>query len=212
VSATSLHILEQTPLGSYSHLSLHWPDTLLAPLPGQRLQLHDGQVLWPMRPAQGGKLDVLSATPVDEPQVTLTAIIGQALSLTPEQTCTVLAEGIALAPLIHLCATRRTSVARTLALYQLSEPPAFRPRPSQFLLDGMPDGVIAAIPLLDDWGIPSRLASPGGQPGCHDGTLDSLLCALKPQDFGKTMAFGSADFLRRLGLIQSLDVEMETPK
>jgi len=165
-----------------------------------------------MRPVQSGKLDTLSATPVNAQMVTLTAIIGKALSLTPEQKCTILAEGIALAPLIHLCATRRKSAADTLALYELSEPLAFRPRPSRILLADMPPGVIAAIPLVDDWGIPSRLASPNGRSGCHDGTLDTLLHALKNHDFGKTLAFGCADFLRRMGSIQSLDVEIETPK
>jgi dihydroorotate dehydrogenase electron transfer subunit len=30
----------------------------------------------------------------------------------------------------------------------------FDPQPSQIIVDGLPDGVIAAMPLLDDWGIP----------------------------------------------------------
>jgi hypothetical protein len=39
----------------------------------------------------------------------------------------------------------------------------------------MPAGVIAAHPLLDAQGIPSRLAAPDADlPGCHDGDLASL--------------------------------------
>jgi dihydroorotate dehydrogenase electron transfer subunit len=38
----------------------------------------------------------------------------------------------------------------------------------------MPDGVIAAMPLLEDWGIPSRLASLQGYAGTHDGYVTDL--------------------------------------
>jgi dihydroorotate dehydrogenase electron transfer subunit len=36
------------------------------------------------------------------------------------------------------------------------------------------DGVIAAMPLLDDWGVPSRLASLQGYPGCFQGYITGL--------------------------------------
>jgi dihydroorotate dehydrogenase electron transfer subunit len=38
----------------------------------------------------------------------------------------------------------------------------------------MPDGVIASMPLLEDWGIASRLTSKSGFPGCHDGYVTDL--------------------------------------
>ncbi|MCZ6895875.1 MAG: dihydroorotate dehydrogenase electron transfer subunit, partial [Gammaproteobacteria bacterium] len=50
----------------------------------------------------------------------------------------------------------------------------FRPRPSQIIAGGIPDGVIAAMPLLDDWGIASRLASRQAYPGCYDGFVTDL--------------------------------------
>ena len=50
----------------------------------------------------------------------------------------------------------------------------FDARPSQFILPGIPDGVIGAMPLLEDWGIPSRLASQQGYPGCFDGYVTDL--------------------------------------
>ncbi|MCU7959502.1 MAG: dihydroorotate dehydrogenase electron transfer subunit [gamma proteobacterium symbiont of Bathyaustriella thionipta] len=46
--------------------------------------------------------------------------------------------------------------------------------PSQHLVDGLPDGVIACMPLLQQWGIPSRLASRQGFAGCHDGFVTDL--------------------------------------
>ena len=39
---------------------------------------------------------------------------------------------------------------------------------------GMPAGAIACMPLLDDWGVPSRLASKAGFPGCYDGFVTEL--------------------------------------
>jgi dihydroorotate dehydrogenase electron transfer subunit len=50
----------------------------------------------------------------------------------------------------------------------------FRARPSTLLISGMPSGVIACMPLLEDWGVPSRLASLAGFPGCHEGYVTSL--------------------------------------
>jgi dihydroorotate dehydrogenase electron transfer subunit len=39
---------------------------------------------------------------------------------------------------------------------------------------GIPAGSIAAMPLLDGWGVPSRLASKAGFPGCYDGFVTQL--------------------------------------
>jgi dihydroorotate dehydrogenase electron transfer subunit len=50
----------------------------------------------------------------------------------------------------------------------------FTARPSRILLSGIPAGVIACAPLLEDWGIPSRLASLQGYPGCFAGTVTEL--------------------------------------
>jgi dihydroorotate dehydrogenase electron transfer subunit len=50
----------------------------------------------------------------------------------------------------------------------------FRVRPSIILLPGMPDAAIACMPLLDEWGVPSRLASFSGFPGCFEGYVTDL--------------------------------------
>ena len=60
----------------------------------------------------------------------------------------------------------------------------FKARPSTILVPGIPAGSIAAMPLLDGWGVPSRLASKAGFPGCYDGFVtqlaDEWLGALDP--------------------------------
>src|SRR5690606_9801105 len=50
----------------------------------------------------------------------------------------------------------------------------FKVQPSTILVPGMPDGVIAGMPLMDDWGIPSRLASLQGYAGCFEGYVTDL--------------------------------------
>ncbi len=50
----------------------------------------------------------------------------------------------------------------------------FTPRPSQFMVAGLPPAATACMPLLEDWGIPSRLASKQGYPGCFDGFVTEL--------------------------------------
>lgn len=50
----------------------------------------------------------------------------------------------------------------------------FTAQPSRIMVPGIPDGVIAAMPLLEEWGIASRLASKQGYPGCLDGYVTDL--------------------------------------
>ena len=67
---------------------------------------------------------------------------------------------------------------------------SFRPRPSTILVPGMPDGVIACEPTLEEFGIASRLASTAGLPGCHDGDVTELaamwLESLTPEVLAQT--------------------------
>ena len=70
---------------------------------------------------------------------------------------------------------RRTDARwRPLVLMGSEIPFPFRARPSTLLIPGMPAGVIACMPLLEDWAVPSRLASLAGFPGCYEGYVTSL--------------------------------------
>jgi len=50
----------------------------------------------------------------------------------------------------------------------------FRVRPSTILVPGMPDAAIGCMPLLDEWGVPSRLATFSDFPGCFEGYVTDL--------------------------------------
>ena len=84
--------------------------------------------------------------------------------------------GVGIPPMIFLAEhLRRTHAAVTPLVLMGSEVPfPFRARPSHIIVDGLPPHVIAAMPLLDDWGIASRLASQAGYAGCHAGFVTDL--------------------------------------
>jgi dihydroorotate dehydrogenase electron transfer subunit len=88
------------------------------------------------------------------------------------------------------------STARVLVLFE-AETFTFRPRPSTILVPHMPDGVIACVPALEEFGIASRLASTSGLPGCFDGTVIELaeqwLSALEPQTLREAHIAASGD-------------------
>jgi dihydroorotate dehydrogenase electron transfer subunit len=85
--------------------------------------------------------------------------------------------GVGIPPMVFLAERLKDSrVAKwqPLVLMGSEIPFPFRARPSTIMVPGLPAGVIACMPLLDDWGIPSRLASFADYPGCFHGYVTSL--------------------------------------
>ena len=82
--------------------------------------------------------------------------------------------GVGMPPMICIAESLRGSDRQPFVILGSEVPFPFQAEPSQFVVPGMPDGVIAAMPLLDDWGIPSRLASVQGYSGCHQGYVTDL--------------------------------------
>ena len=95
--------------------------------------------------------------------------------------------GVGIPPMVFLAESlkdRSDAAWQPLVLMGSEIPFPFRTRPSTILLPGVPDGVIACMPLLDGWGVPSRLASLAGFPGCFDGYVTDLAAAwLSSLDF-----------------------------
>ncbi|HVA54581.1 MAG TPA: dihydroorotate dehydrogenase electron transfer subunit [Gammaproteobacteria bacterium] len=104
--------------------------------------------------------------------------IGQPFELHPEKPRPLLiGGGVGIPPMIFLAeALRQDKRAnwKPLLLMGSEIPFPFKSRPSTILLPGMPDGVIGCMPLMEDWNIPSRLASQQGYPGCYDGFVTDL--------------------------------------
>lgn len=85
--------------------------------------------------------------------------------------------GVGIPPMIFLAERlrdRKDAVWKPLVLMGSEIPFPFRTRPSQIMVAGIPTGVIACMPLLDEWNIGSRLASRSDFPGCFDGFVTQL--------------------------------------
>ena len=83
--------------------------------------------------------------------------------------------GVGIPPMVFLAdRLRRDGHWKPLVLMGSEVPFPFDARPSAIVIPGVPPGVIAAMPLLDDWGVASRLASLQGYPGCFEGYITGL--------------------------------------
>jgi dihydroorotate dehydrogenase electron transfer subunit len=84
--------------------------------------------------------------------------------------------GVGIPPMIFLADRLRpmTGLYHPLVLMGSEVPFPFRAVPSRFVAAGMPADAIAGMPLLEDWGVPSRLASLQGYPGCFEGYVTDL--------------------------------------
>ena len=84
--------------------------------------------------------------------------------------------GVGIPPMVFLADTLREIAGawHPFVIMGSEVPFPFTARPSQIIVPGVADGVIGCMPLLEDWGIPSRLASRQGYPGCHEGYVTDL--------------------------------------
>jgi len=111
-------------------------------------------------------------------------LIGTGTTFTPAEPVYVFAEGAGVSMALHWLDNLRQSVGnkqcrkliRTVILAQ-SEGFNFAPTPSTFILPDLPSNMIAAVPLLEDLSIASRLCCDEFQPGCFEGSLADLMLA-----------------------------------
>lgn len=83
--------------------------------------------------------------------------------------------GVGIPPMVFLAEHLRALKTHKPFVIMGSEIPfPFTTRPSQIMVPGMPPGAIAAMPLMEDWGIPSRLASKQNYAGCFDGYVTDV--------------------------------------
>jgi dihydroorotate dehydrogenase electron transfer subunit len=104
--------------------------------------------------------------------------------------------GVGIPPMIFLAERlrARTDVPwKPLVLMGSEIPFPFRSRPSTLMIPGLPAEAIACMPMLEEWGVPSRLASQAGYPGCFEGYVTELarawLTALPPEARSQTEIF-----------------------
>jgi dihydroorotate dehydrogenase electron transfer subunit len=162
--------------GSFVHVTVDPSVPMRRPLSIMRVDREAGwiELLYKIH---GQGLQHLASRRAGE-RVNLLGPIGQGFTPHPDRPLALLmGGGVGIPPMVFLADTLRERAAegfRPLAILGSELPFPFRARPSTILVPGMPDGVIACMPLLDDWGVPSRLTTRSGFAGCHDGYVTDL--------------------------------------
>jgi len=128
----------------------------------------------------GPGLRQLSAQPVGA-SLSVLGPIGHGFTAHGERPRTLLVGGgVGIPPMIFLAESlksRRDAAWKPLVLMGSEIPFPFRVRPSTILVPGIPEGAIACMPLLEEWRVPSRLASFSDFAGCFHGYVTDLAAA-----------------------------------
>ncbi|MGD8587972.1 MAG: dihydroorotate dehydrogenase electron transfer subunit [Chromatiales bacterium] len=160
--------------GSFVHLQCDPLLPMRRPISIMRAAATEGWVeLLYKRVGQGTRL--LTQRQVGE-SLSLLGPIGRPFSPSPERRRPLLiGGGVGMPPMIFLAdALRQERDKQALVILGSEVPFPFSPRPSRIMIPGLPDGIIAGMPLLDDWGVASRLASLQEFAGCFQGYVTEL--------------------------------------
>src|SRR3984893_7840061 len=162
--------------GSFVHLTCDPAIPMRRPLSIMRAEPQAGwiETLYKL---MGPGLQSLAARKAGEKISTL-GPIGRPFVAHPERPHALLiGGGVGIPPMIFLAdrlPARQAAAWQHLVLMGSEIPFPFRARPSRIVVAGIPDGSIACMPLLDEWGVASRLASRSDFPGCFDGFVTQL--------------------------------------
>ena len=165
--------------GSFAHLSCDALIPMRRPLSIMRVDAQAGwiEILYKI---VGPGLEALSGQPVGT-VLSVMGPIGQGFRPSAARPRALLVGGgVGIPPMVFLAESlkrRRDADWKPLVLMGSEIPFPFRARPSGIIVQGMPAEAIACMPLLDDWGVPSRLATLAGFPGCFDGYVTDLAAA-----------------------------------
>jgi dihydroorotate dehydrogenase electron transfer subunit len=158
--------------GQFAHIQVTPQRPLRRPLSIMRVSAEQGWVDFLYKAVGEGTRLLAQRQPGE--RLDILAPIGTPFSISGGRAL-LIGGGVGMPPMIALAEQLRAEgLSAPLVILGSEVPFPFDPRPSQILVPGLPDGVIAAMPLLDDWDIPSRLASQQGYPGCFDGYVTEL--------------------------------------
>lgn len=186
--------------GCFAHLTVDATIPMRRPLSIMRADARAGWIEM-LYKVVGAGLHALAARKAGD-LLSVLGPIGRPFSVHPERPRTLLiGGGVGIPPMVFL-AERLQAAARAadaavawkpLVLMGSEIPFPFRTRPSTLIVPGIPAGAIAAMPLLEEWGVPSRLASRAEFPGCFPGFVTQLaeawLESLEPAQLAQVEIF-----------------------
>ncbi len=186
-------LIHETYAGDQHYLRLHAPEIARRALAGSFIHLQCDPTLPMRRPmsimrtgSAAGWVDILYkahglgthklAQRKREERISCIGPIGVPFKQSGYRTRPLLlGGGVGIPPMIFLAEHLRNNKTLVPLVLMGSEVPfPFPARPSQILTPLLPADVIACMPLLDDWGIASRLASLQGYAGAFDGYVTDL--------------------------------------
>jgi len=162
--------------GSFVHLTCDPAIPMRRPLSIMRADPNAGwiEILYKVL---GPGLQALAARKAGQ-RISTLGPIGRPFVAHPERPRTLLiGGGVGIPPMVFLAdrlRAREDASWKPLVLMGSEIPFPFRTRPSRIVVAGIPDGSIACMPLLDEWGVASRLATRSDFPGCFDGFVTEL--------------------------------------
>lgn len=159
--------------GSFAHVQVDAQRPLRRPISLMRVDRTAGTVEF-LYKVLGEGTRLLSQRKAGE-NLSVLGPIGQPFTAHPERSRPLLiGGGVGMPPMVFLAdELRAPGNFQPFAIFGSEVPFPFSPRPSKFVVPGV-TGAIAAMPLLEDWGIPSRLASRQGYAGCFDGFVTDV--------------------------------------
>ncbi len=105
--------------------------------------------------------------------VSIIAPIGKPFDLNAKKPL-LIGGGVGMPPMIMLAEAFKNKGIKPMVILGSEVPFPFQTAPSQMMIKGMPNEVIASMPLLDDWNVPCRLTSLQNYSGCFQGYVTDL--------------------------------------
>jgi dihydroorotate dehydrogenase electron transfer subunit len=200
--------------GSFAHIGCASGVPLRRPLSIMRANASEGWLEFLYKP-KGLGLKKLSEREAGE-TLSVLAPIGRGFAPDPARPrLLALGGGVGIPPMIFLADQFRARPELKLLVLMGSEVPfPFELVASRLDVPGASPEASHAVALLERWGVPSRLASNAGLPGCHCGYITDLarafLATLAPQERAQTQLFACGP-TAMLAAVAKLSRELDLP-
>ena len=129
-------------------------------------------------------------------QVSVLGPIGQPFRMSAERPNTLLiGGGVGIPPMVYIADWLRQSAEdwKPFAILGSEIPFPFKLQKSSLQVAGVPNEISSTMPLLESWGIPTRLTSLQGYEGCYNGYVtdlaDQWLSTLSAEDLARVEVF-----------------------
>jgi dihydroorotate dehydrogenase electron transfer subunit len=160
--------------GMFAHIACHPSVPMRRPLSIMRASAAEGWLEFLYKP-KGHGLELLATRKPGE-ILSVLAPIGHGFGIDPARPRLVaLGGGVGIPPMIFLAERVRGDARfRPLVLMGSEVPFPFELVESRLAVPGLDEAATHAVALLEQWGVPSRLASNAGLPGAHRGFVTEL--------------------------------------